>query len=428
MAEHDIGQRLIAALITCEDEKVLANLGDLSYLLVGSEVVLYEFVMDHLIAYKKMPSPETILKNVDSTPLPEVSEGPLYFIDKLRGRLVHNGLSAAFEGAKVRLKTNEPDTYKPFDALELVKNAVTDIILTTRDDLVTDFRDVYDIVMGDYVNKWTEGVGEEPLMLGWPTLDNMTNGLVGGDLLSLVGRPSLGKTFLLLYSAMNVWEKQRRPVVFVSTEMSPLLLHQRMASMHVKKPFRWFKASAIPSKSEEAVKNSLMMVGKDEVPLYVIDGKLTSTVQDIAVLSRHLEPAMIIIDGAYMLRHPNRRLGRYERVAENCELLKQLLATDLDVPVIASWQFSKEAAKLVKKKKTEEVGLEHIGYSDVIGEISSVVLAMFEPETLETLRRRRIEVLKGRSGEVGRFYVRWEFTTMNFSEIGEKEVDPFLYV
>ena len=93
-------------------------------------------------------------------------------------------------------------------------------------------------------------------------------------------------------------------------------------------------------------------------------------------------------------------------------------------PTVASFQFNREAAKEAKKKKGEsKIGLEHIFGSDAIGMNSSLVLGLFEEESVATVKQRRIEILKGRSGETGAFTTNWRFDTMDFSQIDEVSLE-----
>jgi replicative DNA helicase len=100
------------------------------------------------------------------------------------------------------------------------------------------------------------------------------------------------------------------------------------------------------------------------------------------------------------------------------------LATELDIPVVVSYQLNRDAAKKIKKQKSDEVDLEDIGYSDAIGQLSSIVLALLEEESVETLLARKVTVLKGRYGETGSFRVNWDFQKMDFKQIieGTKEL------
>ena len=51
-----------------------------------------------------------------------------------------------------------------------------------------------------------------------------------------------------------------------------------------------------------------------------------------------------------------------------------------------------------------------------------MALGVFEDDSVETLKQRVIDILKGRSGEVGRFITNWDFIGMNFDEVVDPEV------
>ena len=191
--------------------------------------------------------------------------------------------------------------------------------------------------------------------------------------------------------------------------------------MHTHKNLTDVKKAQLPTPYYKQFVKGLQTLDGFEEPFWIVDGNLTATVEDIWALALQLKPEFIVIDGAYLLKHPNRRLNRWDRVAENAELMKQALATDLNIPVFASWQLNREAAK--KAKKGQETGLEDIGYSDAIGQISSIVLALDEEDSVETLKQRKVSVKKGRNGEVGSYYINWDFHNMNFSQIIESVLD-----
>ena len=174
----------------------------------------------------------------------------------------------------------------------------------------------------------------------------------------------------------------------------------------------------------KSLKKGLTEIKAYGEPFYVIDGNLTATVEDIWMLARQLKPGAIFIDGGYLVKHPTER-DRYRRVAENAELMKTELAAI--APVVCSWQFAKTASKK-DKKKGEKVTLDDIGYTDAIAQVSSLVLGIFENETVETIKQRTIEILKGRAGEVGSFKTRWDFDVMRFDEIVAQDTEDLQFI
>ena len=157
-------------------------------------------------------------------------------------------------------------------------------------------------------------------------------------------------------------------------------------------------------------------------PFWVVDGNLKATVSDVQALALQLKPGAIVLDGAYLMKHPTEK-DRYRRVAENMDMIKMDLAPI--APTVCSWQFNRDAKKL---KQGEEPTLDHIGYSDTIGQHSSLVLGLFEEDSVETETRRKVSVLKGRNGEAGCFFTKWDFDmTCDFSEWKEEELEKLQF-
>jgi hypothetical protein len=151
-----------------------------------------------------------------------------------------------------------------------------------------------------------------------------------------------------------------------------------------------------------------------------MNGNLAADVEDIYTLAYQMGCTVVIIDGAYLCRNKNTRLDRFTRAAENCETMKRF-SEDLKIPTFSSWQFNRQAADKQKKAK-EQAGLEDIGYSDAIGQISSIALGLFQEDSVEAAVKKQIRVMKGRGGEVGQFEINWDFAKMDFSQVGDHTI------
>jgi len=409
-----LGLRYIASVMVADDLSALTS--DYEHLFKESELPVYEFVRDFVREYGALPTRETLEAHTGEV-LPKAEDPPSYYRDVLQQRWVELSLRGAVKEAQQYLGVDGKD---PEKALDVLSRSVMDTVSRRNSTLVHDFRQAYDLVFQDYLQTWTsESVAG--VTLGWPTLDDMTNGLVTGDVLSMVGRTGAGKSWLVFYNAHHAWKHQGRDVMLVTMEMSHLLVEQRLAAMEVGVPPYRLKRAGLSKAHRERLKEGLTKVRDAPNAFWVVDGNMAATVDDVWTLMRSMKPDVVYIDGAYLLKHPTER-DRYKRVAENSDLIKQKLSAE--APVVASWQFSREAArKLKKKKKGDEVGLEDIGYADSIAQVSSVVLGMFEEESVETMQRRRVEIMKGRSGEVGKFFVKWDFENADFSETSEDDLE-----
>lgn len=404
------GIDLLSALVADGDTKQFVFMEDVTPYLRPVEMQLFEFIRGHVHDNGVLPHAGTVEEDTDFT-LTKVKEPSSYYLKRVRDRYVKDVLRTAVESANKEFTIKTGDVDK---GVSVIMDAVLRLSILENTAQVVDFRDAYDYVWSTFVSA-TKGVATGGRTLGWPTFDSQVGGVVAADLVSVVGRPAMGKTWFLLWIALHMWRKYDMPVVFFSMEMPKETMLQRMAALWTSVQMTGLQRGALDSNEKARLHKGMLKVKGMKHPFLLVDGNLCSTVADVYTYSQQLSPSAVFIDGAYLLGHPNPRLNRYQRVAENCDLLKKDVAGSLGVPVVASWQFSKEA-----EKKKGKAGLADIGYTDAIAQLSSVVLGLFEDDNVETLYKRKIEILKGRSGETGQFYVRWDFARMNFNEI----VDP----
>jgi replicative DNA helicase len=414
------GKHFLSALIAKGATSQLIHGGSIKHLFKGSEIPLFEFVFSHTKKHAALPQPETILAHTGEE-LPKAVEPDSYYLDLMKKRHVEYELKKSMSASADHLKALKHD-----EALGTMTESVLDLVRDQYGTELHDFRDSADILLPTY---YAQATGlDKGLSFGWPYLDTMTGGMLPGDIISFVGRPALGKTWQMLYGAHYGWLQAEldknspgSPRLFVSMEMKTVPIEQRLAAMHLSIPAFEVKNGLFTDVTFPKYKGGLSELKGFKAPFWVVNGRLTSTVEDIEVLARLLKPAAIFIDGAYLMQNKHSK-NRYERVADNLDLLKGL--ADL-APTVCSWQFNREASK--KKKEGEDPALEDIGYSDTIGQHSSLVLGLFESESVETTKTRRVKVLKGRNGETGEFMTNFNFDKMDFSQVEDTSVEKLQF-
>jgi len=414
------GKQFLSAILAEGSVSALIQCGKIAHLFKASEADAYQFVREFVREFGKLPPVDVIETHTGQIMAP-ASAPALYYLKQMTLRHVDLTLRQAMKETQAKLTSESPD---PIAALDIYRAAGMALSATQNAKQVVDFRDAYDAILADYKSKWN--VDDSGLKLGWPYLDGMSGGLKQGDLISYVGRPAMGKTFQMLYGALHGWSKagpakdvdHDASRLFISMEMAILPIQQRLTAMQIHLPMSQLKHAMLDSDNFVKLKKGLTAIHGFGSPFYVVDGNLTATVADIEQLARSLKPAAIFIDGGYLVQHPTER-DRYKRVAENCHLMKAHLTPI--APTVVSWQFAKSATKK-NKPKGEAVTLDDIGYTDAIAQISAIVLGIFEDDNVSTVKRRRIDVLKGRSGETGSFVAHWNFDQMDFSEVEDENV------
>ena len=405
MKPGSIGLRFLGAVASPAD--LLTASDDL---FDDHELPAFEYMKKHLVSYSVLPSPETILTHSGvEVSIDLAGEPAAYYLDHLRRRRVDARLREAIEDMKPLLSPSNPD---PYGALAAMSEAVNEARRVQAGARLVDHRFARDTLLAHYAEVKKTG-GMLGIPLGWDYLDGMMGGAQPGDLLSVVARPGKGKTFALCYSALHAWSQGKR-VMFVTMEMKAILIQQRLAALGAHIPAADLKLGKLTSFSMGKLEEHLGSIADAEIPFWLIDGDLGLTVEEVLMRVQQLQPDIVYIDGAYMLKYAtDRTLRKFPRIDAVCEFLKQEIGGGCEIPVFATWQFNREAAK---KKKDQPVGLEDIAHSDVIGQISNLVAGLFEEDEPDKVQVKKLTVLKGRNGEDGEFSIGWNFDTMDFGQ------------
>lgn len=403
------GRRLLSAIIYSQDANNMQFAINCTGKFRDGEVELYDFVLGFYSNYGDLPSVTTITENLGDV-LVDATDSCKFYEDEVGKRYLQNTMKAGLLELQQDLIKKDPQS-----ALKKMQELASNLTIESSSGAIIDYRKIGGKMVDEYMKmKLSDDSGT--LMFGWPTLDEMTGGGRAGDFISLVGRPSLGKTMSLLCIARKHWLNGGTPMV-VSMEMPTIQLAQRLITIDASIPLtRLYKAELTKAGYSKLV----MQLEKNktaEKPFWMLEGEMSANVDELISHARYLKPTAIFVDGAYLLGHPNFRLSRWDRITENAELLKKKVAGGLQVPVVATYQFKRGDTKNKKKTGKEELTRDDVYGSDAIAQLSSIMLGLLEDDTVETEQSRKVSVLKGRQGEAGSFRVKWDFNNMNFDEI-----------
>jgi len=374
------------------------------------EQPVYEWVTTHLKLHHALPHVETLQSQFPDLGPVEVPEPSSYYIVLLEHQYCYDTLNQVNVESQALLKQDQNAHEQAVDILRKGIRTITEQKYRTRIlDVAAEAPAL--VLKAYYATSSAEYVAE----FGWPYMDQQSGGVMPGDVISFVGRPAVGKTWLTLWTALFNWVTRKLNILYVSMEMMTLPIAQRITALYTKQNIAQLKMSGFSHQTMAKFYKGLQALSLEQAKMYVVDGNLATNVEDLFALANMLECPVIFIDGAYLLRHRNIRLDRFTRAAENVELIKRH-CTDQEMMAFCSWQFNREASKKQKKSGSDHGDLEDVGYTDAIGQISSIVVALFQEDSVETMKYRKIQVLKGRNGEIGQFSIFWDFISMNFGQ------------
>jgi replicative DNA helicase len=415
-----IGIEFLSALVKSGSVTDLLELKPKEDLFYKDEVTLFNFIYNFAKKFGALPKDETVEAEIGMS-IVEVREEPIkYYWDSLVKRFIFDSMQKEITSTYDKL-SEHPDDCK--DILDGFLNNLFALKLRKKNNLLYDFRySGYDVIVSEY-DKMLKGDTSRGILFNWKTLDRMMGGAKPGDLISLIARPSKGKTLLLLYVGNSAYTQRKVPLI-VSIEMKPDPdIIQRMGAIYTHCNLNYLQRGIMSTPVWEKTKKSLKSLSKKgSLPFWVVDGS-NLTLEDIYILCAFLNVDILIVDGAYLTKYHDKSMNRTERVTRIAEDLKLSIAQELNIPVVASWQFNREMEKIKNKK---DIGTEYIGMSDAIGQLSTVALGLFEDDTVETDEKREVTIMKGRNGESGRFFVNWNFNIVDFKEWEEKKSIEFI--
>ncbi|MEX2421167.1 MAG: replicative DNA helicase, partial [Actinomycetota bacterium] len=188
------------------------------------------------------------------------------------------------------------------------------------------------------------------LATGFDDLDRLTAGLQPQNLIILAARPAMGKSSLVLGISHFVSTRLGKPSILFSLEMSKHEIVNRLLSSEARIDSSRLRTGRLEDSDWRKLGDALGALS--EAPLY-IDDTPSITLMEIRAKSRRLKQKqgldLIIVDYLQLMQSHGRPESRQQEVAEISRGLK-MLAKELDVPVIALSQLSRQPESRTDKR------------------------------------------------------------------------------
>ncbi|CEG57479.1 replicative DNA helicase [Legionella fallonii] len=190
------------------------------------------------------------------------------------------------------------------------------------------------------------------LATGLSDLDEMTSGLQPSDLVIVAGRPSMGKTTLVMNMAEHAAIKVNKPVLVFSMEMPSDSLAMRMMSSLGRIDQHRIRTGKLDDDDWPRVTSAVHMLS--EASLFIDDTPALSPAEMRARARRlakeHGALGLIVVDYLQLMKIPG--FNAENRTAEISEISRSLksLAKELQVPVIALSQLNRSLEQRADKR------------------------------------------------------------------------------
>jgi replicative DNA helicase len=195
----------------------------------------------------------------------------------------------------------------------------------------------------------TGGIGTG-IPTGFAKLDEITNGLHPGQMITIAGRPGSGKSTIALDIARSAAVRHAKPTVIFSLEMGRLEIMMRLFSAESQVALQSMRSGHMSDQDwTRLARRTSELAG---APLF-IDDSPNLTMMEIRAKARRLRQRqdlqLIVIDYLQLMTSGKRVESRQQEVSEFSRAMK-LLAKELDVPVIALSQLNRGPEQRTDKK------------------------------------------------------------------------------
>lgn len=320
-----------------------------------------------------------------------------YYIEVIKSKSIRTKI------IKASLETIQ-DTYnEEHDINHILDRAQRRIIDISYSSKSLDYYSLSDILANVLEN--IEKVAEDGVVgipTGFEELDKMTSGLQKGDLVIIAARPSMGKTAFAINLAYNIVVKSKLPIIFFSIEMPKEQIAQRFLSLESSVPLAKIRNATLTIQDMDRIAEAISILS--EQPIFIDDSPVISTI-DIRIKSRKVKVekkqlGAIFIDYIQLIKGEEKSESRVQELSEISRSLKAL-AKELNVPVIALSQLSRE----VEKRQDKRPLLSDLRESGAIEQEADLVMFLYREDyyNKDSKKANLTEVIiaKQRNGPTG---------------------------
>lgn len=381
--------------------KLVAEKGVISSFLQGESAIAFQYIQTHVSSYGITPTADELFGKCGI--VVDDPEGSLeFYADEIKNRRLYQILVKGIKDVVDKVENHDPRT--GLTELEgLLSSIRAERLGAARAENVSA---VVGLALDFYARV---KAGETGILTPWATINDATLGFWPQDLVLIVARLGVGKTWMALLIAWYAWTNQGKKVLFATTEVAQVSVGLRFVALHNKLSYRETRHGKLSVFHEEK-----MVQSYEDLKLldgfWVIGGDFDFRPETLDAAIEEKQPDLVILDGAYLLKMDGH--NRTEQAAAAFNELKRI-AKRRNVAMVCTTQFNRE----VKQNAMASVKIESIGLTDVAGWNADQAFALVQSEDMRADKRVMIKPLKLREGTCDSVEVRWDLDSMDFREI-----------
>ena len=371
---------------------------------------IWVFLRTHFSKYAECPSLEVVKSNFPTYHVHELTDSIDYLLDDLVDKRRKNSITSTLRSAVDEIQNNK-DHESALMIMQsgLVRLEEEGLNRTSDVNLITTTESRWE----DYIFR-KNNPGLLGVATGFPTIDQVTNGLQKGQLIVVVATPKTGKSTLALQIANNVHNQGLSPM-FQSFEMTNREQQNRYDSMRAQVSHNRLITGALNADEEKRYQESLNKMAEDTTNFWLVDAAHGITVSAIQSKIQTLQPDVVFIDGVYLMMDEQTGESNTPQALTGITRSLKRLAQRTNKPIVITTQ------ALNWKTKKGKVSTDSIGYSSSFLQDADVVFGL-EREDENVDDTRILKVMAARNSGNVEASLMWDWASGLFREMTSDDV------
>lgn len=379
---------------------------------------VFEWVTGYWKEYGETPTWKALRKEFPKQKWVKPEEPLKYYCDTLRRERRDYLTFSMLHDAVTHVDAERPDTDAALNRLSVGLTELMTEVTVLRDH---DFVKTWEDRMAVYRAIKERGTSIRGIPTGFPTVDNAISGLQPEQLVTLIGEPKVGKSTLLLRSAIEAHKHGSTPL-FIGFEMSNEEQGMRYDSMQSGVPFSHIYNGRLTGEEEGRLEQRLKSLSSMHPFIMSTDVTSTTTITGIRAKIEQYKPDVVFIDGVYMMDDENGEAKGSSQALTNITRGLKRLAQQTRLPIMVTTQ-----VLTWKMSKKRGITADAIGYSSSFAQDSDVV---FGVEHTDEEDIKKVKTVLSRNSRNVACLIQWDWDTGTFEEFameGEDDDDTTAY-